>query len=181
MIFDVFCKIIHFGVILINAIPPFIMVAFSVDKLLSMRTRSIEILKKKCFQWLVVAGIVLFHIGLYIYYPILVKRTEVFPGYFMCDQYTIGFINIHQILNILETCILPFVILMITSILTIRLLMKSSQSIERNGKLTKERKLRDRKYAITSVTFNILFIVVKLPSAIFFILFAFYNYYDDYF
>ena len=178
---DTFCKIVHTGIILINAIPPFIMVAFSVDKLLSMRTSSIAILKKKWFQWSVVAAIVLFHIGLYMYYPILVKRIEIFPGYFLCDGSTIGFYKVHQILNILETCIIPFVVLMITSILTIRLLFKSRNSIERNGKLAKERKLRDRKYAITSVTFNILFIVLKLPSAIFFILFAFYSYYDVYY
>ena len=178
---DTSCKIVHIGIILLSGIPPFIMAAFSVDKLLSMRTNSIAILKKKWFQWSVVAAIVLFNIGFYMYYPILVKRTEIFPGYFLCNGYTIGFYTIHQILVIFEICIIPFAILMITSILTIRQLFKSSNSIERNGKMSKERKSRDRKYAITSVTFNIMFIVLKLPSAFFYILMVLYNYFDAYY
>ena len=176
-----YCKISHTAVILVSAIPPFIMIAFSVDKLLSMRTSSIALLKKKWLQWSIVAGIVLFHIGLYMYYPILVKRTEIFPGYFICDVNSIGFFTIHMTLIIIETCLIPFVILMITSILTIRVLIKSSNSIERIGKLTKERKSRDRKYAISSMTLNIILIVLKLPLTIFYILFAFYSYYDVYY
>jgi hypothetical protein len=178
---EAFCKIADASVNLVSAIPPFIMIAFSVDKLLSMRTSQIAILKKKSFQWSLVAGITLFHIALYMYFPILVKRTEIFPGYFFCDVSTIGFLTIHMFLIILETCLIPFVILMITTILTIRLLLKSSNTIERMGKLTKERKSRDRKYAITSVTLNINLIVLKLPLTIFYILFSFYSYYDVYY
>jgi hypothetical protein len=177
---DVFCKISSYATVLVSAIPPYIMVAFSIDKILSMRTSSIAIIKKKWFQWSVVAGIVLFHVGLYMYHPIFVKRLEYFNVYF-CDITSIGFVEVHIILLILETCIIPFVILMVTSILTIRMLLKSRNSIERNGKLTNERKSRDRKYAISSVTLNIVFIVLKLPLAILFFLYAFFNYYDDYF
>ena len=177
---DVFCKISSYVTVLVSAIPPFIMVAFSIDKILSMRTKTIDIIKKKWFQWSVVAGIVLFHVGLYMYHPIFVKRLEYFNVYF-CDISSIGFVEIHIILLIFETCLIPFVILMVTSILTIRLLLKSRNSIERNGKLTIERKSRDRKYAISSVTLNIIFIVLKLPLAMFFFLYSFLNYYDDYF
>ena len=178
---ETFCKIADESVVLVSGIPPFIMIAFSVDKLLSMRTSPIAVLKKKWFQWSVVAGIVLFHIALYMYFPILLKRTELFPGYFFCDVSTIGFLTIHMILIILDTCLIPFVILMITTILTIRLLLKSSNTIQRMGNLTKERKSRDRKYAITSVTLNINLIVLKLPLTIFYILFSLYSYYDLYY
>ena len=178
---DVFCKIAHMNVILISSIPPYIMVAFSLDKLLNMRTRLIGILKKKWFQWSNVIGIVVFHIGFYMYYPILVKRTEIFPGYFICDTTSIGFLATHMTMNILEACLIPLVVLMITSILTIRLLFKSSNSIERIGNSFKERKFRDRKYAITSVTLNINHVVLKLPLTIYFILFSFFNYSDVYF
>ena len=178
---DTFCSIENYAVILVSAIPSFIMIAFSVDKLISMRTKSIAMLKKKWFQWSVVAAIVLFHIGLYIYVPILIKRIEIFPGYFICSTTTISFFNIHMILIIFETCLIPFLILMITTVITIRQLFKSSNSIERNGKLTKERKSRDRKYAISSVALNINHIVLKLPLTIFYILVAFYSYYDVYF
>ena len=89
------CKFTFSIAIYMNAIQPWIIVAFSIDKILSMRTRSIPILKKKWFQWSVVAGIVLFNLALYIYIPILIRVAEIFPGYFMCDLSTIGFFNIY--------------------------------------------------------------------------------------
>ena len=175
------CKWISMNGLLLCTIPPYIMVAFSVDKLLSMRTRSITLLKKKWFQWSIVALIVLFHISLYICYPILVKRSEIFPGYFICDASTIGFFQTFMVMVLLEANFIPFLTLTITSILTIRALVKSRNSVERTGNLSKDRKSRDRKYAISSVTFNAMYIVLQIPSAIFYSLVAFYSYYDSYF
>ena len=87
----VFCKLDFTTGMLLSSIQPWLMVAFSVDKLLSMRTRSIAILKKKRFQWSIIAGTVIFHIVLYIYFPILLKIGQIFPGYFICDLSAIGF------------------------------------------------------------------------------------------
>ena len=114
------------------------------------------------------------------YHPILLNRSEIFPGYFICVVSAISFFNIHMILVTLETCLIPFVILTIATLLTIRQLFKSSNSIERIGNLTKERKSRDRKYAITSVSLNIISLVLKLPSAFSLILIAFFNYFNLY-
>ena len=175
------CKFTFSIAIYMNAIQPWIIVAFSIDKILSMRTRSIPILKKKWFQWSIVAGIVLFNLALYIYIPILIRIAEIFPGYFMCDLSTIGFFNIYMLSNILSTCLIPFLAMLITSILTIRLLIKSRKSIEKSGHLTKDRKSRDRKYAITSLTFNITFIVLKAPVATFFLMSAYFSYFNLYF
>ena len=174
---EAYCKVESYAEVLVSAIQPYIMVAFSIDKILSMRTSSIAIIKKKWFQCSVVAGIALFHIGLYMYYPILVRRSEVFPWYYLCDVTTIGLVTMHLILLLIENSLIPLVLLMITSIITIRLLLKSSSRI---GRLTNERKSRDRKYAISSVTLNIICIVLKLPLAIFYILLGFFNYYNVY-
>ena len=178
---EVACKIIGIIGLLMSSIPAYIMIAFSVDKLLGMRIKLIPILKKKWFQWSIVTSIVIFNISLYICYPILIRRSEVFPGYFICDATTIGFFQIFMIMATFETSVVPFLILTITSILTIRLLFKSRNSVQRMGNLTTDRKSRDRKFAISSVTFNTLFIVLKIPSAIFYFLVAFYSYYDVYF
>ena len=176
-----FCALAHTTIIYISGIPPWIMIAFSVDKLLSMRTNSIAIIKKKWFQWLIVVGISLFHIGLYIYFPILIKRSEIFPGFFICDVFSIGFFNIHMILFLLETCVIPFVILIITSILTIRVLINSRNAVLQAGQVSQARKSRDRKFAFSSLTLNTIFIVLKLPSFVFFILSSFFSYFDVYF
>ena len=178
---DAGCKFFSMNAMMLASIPSFIMIAFSVDKLLHMRTNSIKILKKKWFQWSLVAAIALFHIALYICYPILLKCSEVFPGYFVCDGTTIGFFKLFMIVVILETCIIPFLILITTSILTIRLLVNSRNSVERTGNLATDRKSRDRKYAVSSVSLNIILIVLKIPSTVFYTLFAFYSYYDVYF
>ena len=86
-----------------------------------------------------------------------------------------------MIIIVLETCIIPFAIMITSSILTVRLLIKSRNSVERVGNLGKDRKSRDRKYAISSVTFNILFLILKTPFMIYYTLFAFYFYYDVYY
>ena len=175
------CKVYNYMLLIYNSVQPCILVAFSVDKLLNMRTRSIPIIKKKWFQWSVVAAIVLFNSLLYLELPILVKRREIVPGYIICDQTTIGFLPTLMIVIVLETCIIPFIIMIVSSLLTIRLLIKSRNSIERNGKLSNDRKIRDKKYALSSIAFNIAFLLLKTPAMIYYTLFAFYYYYDVYY
>ena len=175
------CKFFFSIAVFLSGYQPWIMVAFSVDKLLCMRTNTISILKKKWFQWSIVAGIILFHTALYMYIPILIKRGQIFPGYFMCDLATIGFFATHFLINLLETSFIPFLIMAITSIMTTRMLIKSRNAVMKAGQVSKERKSRDTKYAITSLSFNVLFITLKLPSSVFFIMYAFYSYFDLYF
>lgn len=178
---DLICKWLNFLVILLYSIQPWIMVAFAIDKLLSMRTKSIAILKKKWFQLALVAAIVLVNASMYIYHPILIRRREVAPGRFVCDPSTIGFFSAFMIQIIVETSIIPFAIMIFTSILTIWLLIKSRNSVQRTGHVSKDRKSRDTKYAISSIAFNFSFIVLKLPFSVFYLLNAFYSYYDPYF
>ena len=179
---DVNCKIIISIPTIITQIQACILVAFSVDKLLSMK--SVQIIKKRWFQFSIVGSIVLFNVLIYIYLPILLTRRKMYPGVYICDITTIGLFTfkLFMIVNLLESCFVPFIIMSITSTLTIRLLIKSRNSVERiNGKAMKERRSKDKKYAISSITFNIMFIVLKLPILVFFILSAFYSYYDLYF
>ena len=178
---DAFCRFYYYIFLIYAAVQPGIMVAFSVDKLLSMRTSGIPLLKKKWFQWSVVAGIVLFNMLLYIVQPILIKRREIAPGRFFCDQNAIGFLPTLMIVMTLDSCIIPFILMIASSILTIRVLVKSRNSVAKNGNVSKDRKSRDRKYAVSSVAFNIMFLVFKSPVMVYYIFFSFYNYYDVYF
>ena len=175
------CKSLNYIATLLVSIQPFIMVVFSIDKLLSMRTRSFPILKKKWFQLSIVAAIVLFNMAIYIYFPILLKRREAAPGRFVCDLTAMSFFTILMTEALIQTFILPFGILIITSVLTIRQLYRSRYLIERVGNVGKDRKSRDAKYAITSVTLNIMFIVLKLPYLVFYVLNAYFLYFNVYF
>ena len=131
---------------------PWIMVAFSLDKLLCMRAKTILILKKKWFQWSIVAGIILINTAIYIHMPILMKRREIFPGYFMCDLSTINLLNVNIIVNLVESSFIPFILIAITSVITTRMLIKSRNAVMKTGKVSKERKSRDRKFAISSLS-----------------------------
>ena len=86
-----------------------------------------------------------------------------------------------MIVNVVETYFIPAIVMVITSILTIRMLDKSRKSIERSGHLSQDRKSRDMKYAISSSTLNIMFVICRLPLADYFLLYAFYSYYNLYF
>ena len=175
------CKWFTYFLTILASIQSCIQVAFSIDKLLSMRTRSIAIIKKKWFQLSVVAGIVLVKATIYINFPILLKRREAAPGRFVCDLSYMSSFTIIMYEVLLDTFILPFISMIITSALIIRQLYKSRSSIERVGNVNKDRRSRDAKYAITSVTLNILFIILKLPYLVFYTLNAYLFYYNVYF
>jgi hypothetical protein len=176
---DTNCKFINYIPTLMSTIQACLLVAFSVDKLLSMK--SVQIIKKRWFQLSVVGSIVLFNVLIYIFLPILIRRREKHPGVYFCDITTIGIFKELMIVNLLESGLLPFIIMSITSTLSIRLLIRSRNSVEKvNGKVMKERRSKDKKYAISSITFNIMFIVLKLPLMVFFTLCAFFSYYDLY-
>ena len=178
---DVLCKVFSYMPITYNAIQPSILVALSVDKLLSMRMNSIPILKKKWFQLSVVAAIVLFNSLLYLPLGILVKRREVAPGHSVCDRTTVEFLPTLMVIIVFETCLIPFTIMIASSLLIVRLLIKSRNSVAKNGNVCNHRKSRDTKYAISSVTFNIMFLLLKTPVMIYYTLFAFYLNFDMYY
>ena len=173
------CKIINYISTIMSTVQACLLVAFSIDKLLSMK--SVQIIKKKWFQFSIVGSIVFINALAYIFLPISLRRTEKYPGVYICDYSTIVFYKEFFIVNLLESCLVPFIIMSVTSTLTIRLLIKSRNSVEKiNGQVLKERRSRDRKYAISSITFNIFFIVLKLPLLVYYILSAFYSYYNLY-
>ena len=179
---DALCKILNYIPSLYSSIPAWILVAFSLDKMLSMRTTSTPILKKKWFQWSVVCVIVLSHLLLYIAVPIMLQRIEFFPGYYVCNIAFLNFFNAFVIITLVETCYIPFIVMLVLSILTIRQLMKSRNSVERTaGHVNKDRRSRDARYAISSITFNFMFITFKLPIMVFFILIAYTTIYNVYF
>ena len=178
---DELCKILNYLPAIYASNQPCILVAFSIDKLLNMGTNSIAIFKKKWFQCSILAAIVLFNMLLYLEMPILLKRREVALGRFVCDQTIISFLPTLMIVIVLETSLIPFIIMIASSILTIRLLIKSRNSIERVGNVANNRKSRDQKFAISSVAFNIMFLFLKTPIMIYYTLFAFYYYYNVYY
>lgn len=179
---DTMCKITYYVPALYASVPAWILVVFSVDNLLSMRLRSYCILKKKWFQLSIVAANALIHILLYMYVPLYFKRIKSnSTGNFICSLDNLRLFQDEILVYLLESCLIPFVIMIITSIISIRLLIKVRSILEQLGNVDITRRKREAKFAISSLAFNFLFIILKMPLLIFYFLYAFYSYNDVYF
>jgi len=162
---DIACELYGYVMYAVGSIPGWILIAFSVDKLLSLR-RVTGTMKRPIIHYSIITAIVLIHLILYIVIPIYL-RTVVIPGYgVLCDVSTLSFGDVINIVYMAESSIIPFVIMFITSIITIKLLWKSRCQVGMAvnlGSQQNKRKNRDAMFALTSLTFNILFIVLKMP------------------
>ena len=165
---DINCKIFFYMMALYSSIPAWILVVFSIDKMLSMRRNAILLLRKKSFQWSVVLAISLINLFLYIEVPIKLVR-QVLPFYFdyyYCDISSLDFFTGFIIGYLFQTAIIPFAVMFVTSIVTIRLLAKSRNALTRGQKADAQRKKRDTKFAISSLAFNFIFVALKMPLVI---------------
>ena len=69
--------------------------------------------------------------------------------------------------HLAESFVIPFSIMIVTSIITIKQLIGSRRSLEKTGRIAnKQRKIRDIKFAVSSVAFNLVFIILKIPAFI---------------
>ena len=162
---DIACKLYAYVMYALGSMPGWILIAFSVDKLFSLR-RVTGTMKRPIIHYSIITAIVLIHLTLYIVIPIYL-RPVVIPGYgVLCDVSTLSFGETLNIVYMAESSIIPFVIMFITSIITIKLLWKSRRQMKTAvnlGNQQNKRKSRDAMFALTSLTFNILFIVLKMP------------------
>ena len=162
---DAVCVAMSYAYHAVGPIPGWILVAFSIDKAISLK-KVTSVMKKPNLHYMIVIGIVLFNLLLYIEVPIFLR---LFPlqiygmTFYVCDPSTLSFGNVLNIVYIIEGSALPFLIMVISSLVTIKTLRDSRHHVEIVGSVDEKRKSRDRKFAITSITFNVLFIVLKMP------------------
>jgi hypothetical protein len=174
---DIWCKLFYYLSAQYSAIPAWILVAFSVDKMLNMRISPPQMLKSKLFQWMIVTGIVLLHFILYIELLTSLK-LEISPfnktyynSSYVCNYTFLSYFYPLLYAQLSETCIIPFAIMIVTSCITISLLIRSRSHLERTGNADKRRRMRDIKFAISSLAFNVVFIAFKMPFFISYFLF----------
>jgi hypothetical protein len=162
---DLGCKLINYFILATGSIPGWILITFSIDKVLSMKNKVLFI-KKRSFQYAVISGIVIFHLLLYIEVPIFLTRVfEANTTRVRCDVLTLPYGNIIYFVHFIEGSLIPFVIMLCSSIISIRMIRTSAKNI-RNESNILNRRTRDFKYAITSISFNVMFVVLKSPFVI---------------
>lgn len=162
------CKIYYYSSLGFSTISGWILVAFSFDKLLSVRRAQVALLKRVWFQWSLVAAIALFNFLLYIEVPIYVDLApyKKFPILIVCDLANLSFYDALIVLYLIESALVPFVLMLGASIVIVRSIWMSRRSVERGaagGKVDRVRRSRDTRFAISSMTFNVLYVAFKMP------------------
>lgn len=171
---NVMCKITIYAALAFSSISSWTVIAFSIDKVLSMKNKA-TFIKKRPFQYAVISGIVLFDLLLYIEVPIFISidtKSNGTTAIFRCDIGNISFGSIITLVNLIEGSLIPFIIMIGSSIISIRLIRNSARNIRNhvNESSILNRTTRDFKYAITSVSFNIMFVLLKSPIIIVYVL-----------
>lgn len=104
------CKLFYFLSMQYSSITAWILVAFSIDKMLNMRTSPPNILKSKLFQWSVVHAIFLFHFLLYIELLISLKLEPLFliPEIQICNFAFLSYFYPFLYAHLADSCVIPF-------------------------------------------------------------------------
>ena len=161
---DAVCKIIFYILYGFGSIPGWLLIAMSIDKLLSLKKVN-TVMKRPLLHFMIVIANLL----IYIEIPIYLTRVPIPMGdsiYWLCDTLVLPFANTLGIIYIIEGSVLPFCILFVTALITVKLLRDSRRQVEMIGSVAEKRKNRERKFAITSIAFSISFIVLKMPFVI---------------
>lgn len=166
------CKLYFYMSVGFSTIPGWILVAFSIDKMLSMRRSQIDLLKKKWFQWLLVAAIAIVNFLMYLEVPIRLQLEPIpyYPVLMYCELTTLSNYAAIIIMFLVESCVVPFVVMFALSLFVIYTIYKSRKAVERTSKVDQHRKTRDTRFAISSLTFNVLYVAFKIPLTVVYIL-----------
>lgn len=167
------CKLMYFWITTFSPISGWILVAFSIDQSICVsNTQWFQYTKKLSFQIGVVAFLAIFHIAAYIALPILLELknvTIVIDGFNvtsqMCALSNIPDVKPYIIAYLIEANIVPFLIMILTTIYIVRELHKSSKRVlSVNVNVINSKNSKKRKYALNSVALSIIFIVCTSPS-----------------
>ena len=162
------CKLNFYITLSFSSITAWILIAFSIDKVLSMKNRA-KFIKKKPFQYSVIIGIILFFSLLYIEIPMLLVRVSTSNNTaFKCDISSLPFGGVLNLVHLIDASFIPFITMIFSSIISIRMIRNSAKTIQRhvNAMDILNRTTRDLKYAVTSISLNVMFLVLKTPLTI---------------
>jgi hypothetical protein len=167
------CKFYYFMTISLTSISIWTLVAFSVDKMIHVlgKSQKFPFMNKKSFQLAVVIANALVHVVIYSFIPILVELKQI-PGFNgttipFCFLQTIPNYKYINMFDLIEADFLPFVVLMITTCITVRCLFKSRNNLEATQQRSlRERRAKDVKFAINSIALNVLAVTFNTPISI---------------
>jgi hypothetical protein len=170
---DFMCKMVDYSEYGVNAVSAWLLVVISIDRFMNIAyPRRFPFLTKRSFQWAIVLFICL---NQPIYYSYMIWNSELHtinstdP---ITNETLIGYVcvnNAAQLLSWLDlfnSTLEPFAFMIGFSAALIYSIRRSRKRIYKNSSMNKEQS-KDRKFAVTSLTLNILFLVFNVPIVIF--------------
>lgn len=164
------CKAMIYIAVGVLSIPAWILVAFSLDKMLCVlqHKHRFGLLKKKQFQLAVVAILASIHCLLFLEIPIYLEIRQVNNGTKkICSPANIPFWYVINTGSMFISVLIPFGILMVTTLVTFMTLFKSSRrmksSIRTRVRTRCRRVSKDKNYAVNSIACSLTFVLLKMP------------------
>lgn len=185
------CKLFYFVTVGTSQNSGWVLVFYSIDQLIRVSmTKRFEFIKKRQFQLRVMCGMAVFHFLSAIYVVKQVEVKEVDLGNNSTGnrcEYPLSQIAL-PVFFFLDSSLIPFAIMIVSTILVLKYLYVSRNTIQRYDsidRITVIRRLsankgRQMRFAFKSVVFNIVFIVLTTPS-VFAHLYRGDHFYDVYF
>jgi hypothetical protein len=119
------CKVSYYITYAFSSVPGWILVVFSIDQLIDVSmTKRFAFFKMKWFQIAIVLGIFIIHCALYSQVFVLVTNQVTIIGKvvaYSCDALSLAV----PIIYLIESSLVPFLIMIITSSLILRILIRS--------------------------------------------------------
>ena len=179
------CKTFRYWLYAIAPVSGWLLVVISLDRMLSIiRPNKFLFLKKKQTQaticCLTLAYNLIFYIPLIVFKDYQAQEnlnssnlTEIVYECVDLEEQ-----NIVNWLDLLNSTILPFLIMVLCTSVTVRRLFKSRSKTTAEAKPNTKLKQRDTKFAITSVGLNLFFFIFNLPVCVYMVLASF-IFFDD--
>jgi hypothetical protein len=165
------CRVVVYIGYSLGAMPAWLLVAVSIDRLVNIKfPRKFLFVFNKAFQLGLIATICAYN---FIYYAYLIGTYDLHMGIsidaveseknWTCES-TLQ--HVANWMDILNSTILPFVFMTIFSIVLIISVRKSRSRLRTVSFKISNNERRDRKFAVTSLSLNALFLVLNLPITI---------------
>jgi hypothetical protein len=170
------CKVHYYVLIGMFPISIWILVAFSIDKMIHVlgKKQSFPFIEKRSFQLAVVLGIAIFHCLIYSCIPILIQLKKVVVAnetHLSCLIENMPNCRYLSAFILLEATVVPFCLMTMTSIVIIIKLNQSRNKLKKcQGNALRERKLKDVKFAVSSIVLNLLDVIFEVPLSLVFLM-----------
>ncbi len=167
---DLSCKLTTFLTFAFEAISSWLLVALSMDRFISIRFKHPIFIKKIHFQYLIIFLIIIYNLALYSPKALLNENIMYDinnQSNFVCQSNNSKIRTLLIVIDFLNSTLIPFLMMLLFSILLIYIILKSRIKIIRMTNQSNKNRLRkDIKFAITSVILNLFFFIFNLPICV---------------